>query len=108
MNPTATTAQAHATAGPSELDAQRRASRMAGSLRGRILTAVAAAGDLGLTVAEALEGLDLPERKRYSAAPRFSELVHQGYVVKTAVVRDRHAVYIATPAGIAWAGQVAA
>jgi hypothetical protein len=97
------TAQAHADAGPSELAAKRRASRFAGTLRGRILAAVVAAGDMGLTVPEALEGLNLPERKRYSVAPRFPELVHDGYVTKSAQVRESHAAYVATEAGTAWA-----
>jgi hypothetical protein len=103
LPPDSATAQAHRNAGPTELDARRRASRMAGTLRGRVLAAVAAAGDMGLTVAEAMEGLNLPERKRYSVAPRFSELIHEGYVMKTAVVRENHAVYVATAAGLAWA-----
>jgi hypothetical protein len=103
VNPTTPTAQAHADAGPTELAARRRASRMAGTLRGRVLAAVAAAGDMGLTIAEVLEGLNLPERKRYSAAPRLSELVREGYVEKSDMVREDCVAYVATAAGLAWA-----
>jgi hypothetical protein len=103
VNPTAPTAQAHHGAGPTELAARRRASRFSGTLRGRVLAAVVAAGDLGLTVPEALEGLNLPERRRYSLAPRFPELVREGYVVKSTTSRDGCAAYVATDAGIAWA-----
>jgi hypothetical protein len=102
------TAQAHADAGPTELAARRRASRFAGTLRGRLLAAVVAAGDMGLTVPEALEGLNLPERRRYSVAPRFPELVRDGYVTKSLFVRDGFAAYVATDAGHAWAASAAA
>ena len=101
MNPTAPVAQAHADAGPTELAARRRAQNFAGSLRGRALVAVAAAGDKGLTVSEALDALGLPERKRYSLAPRFPELLREGYVTKGAV-REDCVAYVATAAGRAW------
>jgi hypothetical protein len=102
------TAQAHHGAGETERAAQRRASKFAGTLRGRLLAAVAAAGDVGLTVPEALEGLNLPERRRYSVAPRFPELVREGYVRKSAQVREDHVAYVATAAGIEWAETEAA
>ena len=108
MDPTTPVAQAHADAGPTELAARQRASRFAGTLRGRALAAVAAAGDQGLTVSEALDVLGLPERKRYSLAPRFPELLREGYVTKGAV-REDAVSYVATEAGRAWAqGRVAA
>lgn len=108
MQPTSNTAAAHTDAGPSERAAQRRASRMAGSLRSRVLTAVVVAGDLGLTVEEALEGLDLPERRRFSLAPRLSELLREGFVEKSPQVRDGFVAYVATDAGRAWVGIEAA
>jgi hypothetical protein len=104
VNPTSPIAQAHADAGPTELAAQRRASVMAGSLRGRALAAIVEAGDRGLTVVEALAALHLPERKRYSAAPRLSELERLGYVRK-GEVRDDCVSYVSTAAGRAWASE---
>lgn len=101
--PTSPGAQAHHNAGPTELSARRRIAPRAGHLRGRVLAAVVAAGDLGLTVDEALEGLNLPERRRFSVAPRFSELLREGYVEKSTLVRDKHVAYVATAAGRAWA-----
>lgn len=99
MKITEPTAAAHINAGPSERAAQRRAARMAGSLRSRVLAAVVVAGEHGLTVDEALEGLDLPERKRFSVAPRFSELLREGLVEKSPQVRDGFQAYVATEAG---------
>lgn len=104
MKPTSPAAQAHADAGPSELAAKRRASRFAGTLRGRALAAVVAAGDKGLTITEALTALWLPDRRRYSLAPRFSELLREGYVTK-GEVREDCVAYVATAAGRAWAEQ---
>lgn len=102
MNPTAPSAQSHADAGPSERAAQQRASIFAGPLRSRALLAIVYAGDRGLTVLEALDVLRLPERKRYSLAPRLPELLREGYVRK-GDVRDDCCAYIATAAGRAWA-----
>lgn len=107
MNPTTPTAQAHADAGTTERAAQKRASLFAGSLRGRALAAITAAGDRGLTVVEALDALGLPERRRYSLAPRLPELLREGYVRK-GEVRDDCIAYVATAAGRAWAEDVAA
>ncbi len=107
MNPLAPVAQAHANAGPTELAAAARASIRAGSLRGKALLSVVASGDRGLTVPEALEALRLPERRRYSLAPRFPELLHEGYVRK-GEVREDHVAYVATEAGRAWAAREAA
>lgn len=103
MNPTDPTAQSHADAGPTELSARQRIAPRAGHLRGRVLAAVVAAGDLGLTVDEAMEGLNLPERRRFSVAPRFSELLREGYVEKSTLVRDKHVAYVSTATGRAWA-----
>lgn len=101
-DPESPKAQAHADAGPTELAARRRASRMAGSLRGQALAAIVAAGDFGLTVEEALEALRLPERRRFSLAPRFPELVRDGYAEKSDLVRANHVAYVATEAGRSW------
>lgn len=108
MNPTAAIAQAHRDAGSTEVDAQRRASRFAGTLRGRLLAALVDAGPRGLTVLEALDVLELPERKRYSLAPRFPELVREGWAVKTDAAFDGCAIYAATDAGAAWVARAAA
>jgi hypothetical protein len=101
------TAQAHANADSTELAAQLRASRMAGTLRVRALAAIVEAGDDGLTVMELLSALWLPDRRRYSLAPRLSELLREGYVVK-GEVREDCVAYVATAAGRAWAEDAAA
>lgn len=108
MNPDSRTAQAHRGAERTELAAQARASVTAGTLRARALAAVVAAGDRGLTVLEALDVLGLPERKRWSLAPRLPELVREGYAVKSDRVADGCAAYVSTAAGRAWVEQVAA
>lgn len=108
MNPTATQAQAHADAGSSERSAQRRIAPVAGKLRGRVLAAVAAAGENGLTAVEATEALHYNMAQLYSVAPRFAELIRDGYVRVGGRRGDRQ-FYVATAAGIAWAeGSVAA
>ena len=96
-------AQAHADAGGTETAARDRIAPKAGKLRGRLLAAVVEAGDDGLTIWEALDALDLPERRRYSLAPRFPELVRDGYLTKTSMVRDDCAAYVATDLGREWA-----
>jgi hypothetical protein len=96
------TAQAHADAGPTELAAQRRIAPIAGKLRGRVLAAVAAAGDDGLTAVEATEALHYNMAQLYSVAPRFAELIRDGYVRVGGRRGDRQ-FYVATEAGTAWA-----
>ena len=96
------TAQAHAAAGSSERAAQRRIAPVAGNLRGRVLAAVAAAGDDGLTAVEATEALHYNMAQLYSVAPRFAELIRDGYVRVGGRRGDRQ-FYVATDAGIAWA-----
>ena len=101
--PDTATAQAHRGAVGTELVAQARASVTAGTLRARLLSALVGAGDRGLTVWEALDVLGLPERKRWSVAPRFPELVRGGFAVKSDRVADGCAAYAVTEAGRAWA-----
>lgn len=102
------TAQAHADATGTELAAQRKASRFAGTLRGKVLAVAAERGDNGVTVLEAVEALGIDECRRYSIAPRLPELVRLGYLTKTSNSRADCAVCVATGAGIAWAAGVAA
>ena len=91
-------AAAHVDAGRSERAAQRRASRFAETLEGRVLAAVVAAGDEGLTAREAREALGLPVERHYSVAPRLSALKRKKLVAPTRIVRDHFQAYVATPA----------
>ena len=95
-------APVHRDAGTTERQAQQRASRFAGSLRGRLLQLVIDAGSGGLTAVEAYELYRPiygdPPGGLYSLAPRLSELERTGHVEK-AWVRDRRAAYRATEKG---------
>ena len=102
MNPTSPQAQAHADAGSSERAAQRRIAPIAGKLRSRVLAAVVEAGDNGLTAVEATEALHYNMAQLYSVAPRFAELIRDGYVRVGGRRGDRQ-FYVATDAGAAWA-----
>jgi hypothetical protein len=98
------TAQAHADAGPTELAAQRRASRFAGTLRGRVLQLIVEAGDQGLTAKEAyplyVDRHGEPAGGYNSIAPRLSELKKRyGLADDTGPVRDKSRAYVATAAG---------
>jgi hypothetical protein len=95
-------AQAHADAGGTERAARDRIAPKAGQLRGRVLAAVAAAGNEGLTAVEATEALGYNMAQLYSVAPRFAELIRQGYVLVGGRRGDRQ-FYVATAAGSAWA-----
>ena len=95
-------AQAHADAGATERAARDRIAPRAGNLRGRVLAAVAAAGENGLTAVEATEVLHYNMAQLYSVAPRFAELIRDGYVRVGGRRGDRQ-FYVATPAGLAWA-----
>jgi DNA-binding PadR family transcriptional regulator len=97
-------APAHADAGPSERAAARRASRWVDSLEALVLGALCHAEETGLTVHEALRVLGMPERKRYSVAPRLSVLYrHRGWAEPTGEERDDCQVYRVTEAGLAHA-----
>ena len=98
------TAPVHADATRTEKAAARRASRWATTLEARVLAAVVAAGEYGLTARESLDVLGLPLDKLYSAAPRFSAMKRKGWVELTDTARDNFGVYVATPAGRAKAG----
>jgi hypothetical protein len=101
---TALRAQAHANATPTERAARERVAPVAGKLRGDALLAIVRFGEHGLTVSEALGVLGLPERRRYSLAPRFTELKQDGYVVDHhAPARSGGATFTATEKGRAWA-----
>ena len=102
MDPTSNVAQAHAEPTPTEQAAQRRIAPHAGKLRGRVLAAVAAAGEDGLTALEVTQVLGYGIEKLYSCAPRLPELERDGYVRK-GPVRDDRVAYVATAAGHAWA-----
>lgn len=93
------TAPVHTEAGPSELAAAKRAARFAKTLEGRVLAAVIAAGDQGLTAKEARESLGLPVERHYSVAPRLSALKAKELVQPTDMVRDHYQAYVATAAG---------
>ena len=97
--PRTTAAPAHTDAGPNERAASRRASTFAATLEGRVLAAVVAAGEDGLTAAEAREHLGLPVERHYSVAPRLSALKRKGLVEVTASVRDNFQAYRATSVG---------
>lgn len=100
-------AQAHTSAGPTELAARRRIAPVAGKLRGRVLFMLAQFGDEGLTATEATTALGYDLDRLYSVAPRLPELVKDGYAAVAGRRGDRQ-VYVATTAGLAWASEVAA
>ena len=104
---TAKTAQAHRDAGETETEARDRVAPIAGKLRGDVLAAVVKAGPMGLTALEATIMLDRDARRLYSYAPRFAELVRDGYLM-VGGRRGRRQFYVATDAGLAWAAEVAA
>lgn len=99
------TAPAHVDAGRSETAAAKRAARFAATLEGRVLAAVVAAGEKGLTAREAREKLGIPVERHYSVAPRLSALKAKKLVEPTTMVRDHFQAYRATAAA---RGQVAA
>ena len=93
------TAPTHINATATETAAARRASKWAESLEAKVLAAVIAAGDDGLTAQEARIALGLPVEKLYSAAPRLSALKRKGWVQPTGTSRDNFMAYRATAAG---------
>lgn len=94
-----TTAPVHVDAGRSEQAAAKRAARFATTLEGRVLAAVVAAGDQGLTATEAREAVGLPIERHYSCAPRLSAMKRKGWVEPTGQSRDNFQAYRATAAG---------
>lgn len=98
------TASAHRDATFTERAAQRRASKFAGTLRGRVLAMIVEAGDEGLTAKEAypayVERHGEPRGGYNSIAPRLSELKKRfGYATDSGPVRDGARAYVATPQG---------
>jgi sugar-specific transcriptional regulator TrmB len=89
---TATT-PVHRDAGETETAAARRASKFAATLEGRVLAAVVAAGDQGLTAKEAREALGLPVERHYSVAPRLSALKRKNLVEPTGESREHFMAY---------------
>jgi hypothetical protein len=100
----ASTTPTHRDPAPTEAAAARRASSFAESLEGRVLAAVVAAGDRGLTAREAREVLGLPVEKQYSVSPRLSALVRKSLLEPSGDARDSFMVYTSTPAGRIQAG----
>lgn len=93
------TVPTHATATPTEAAASRRASTWASSLEARVLAAVVAAGDDGLTAQEARIALGMPVEKLYSVSPRLSAMKRKGWVEPTGTARDNFQAYRATDVG---------
>lgn len=105
--PTRAEARAHTGAGQTEREARDRIAPQAGTLRGRVLTAITERGDDGLTALEATLRLGYSRDRLYSVAPRLSELENDGYVEITGTRRPtpaepRRQVYVATEMGRAW------
>lgn len=109
-------AQAHNGAGTAEGEARDRMAPKVGTIRGRVLQMVVAAGDRGMTALETVDAYGVGRLRRYSIAPRLSELVFEGYLVDSGRTRretteegveiigaPRQIVYIATDLGRAWA-----
>lgn len=87
------TAPTHADATATETAAAKRAGKWAESLEAKVLAAVIAAGDDGLTAQEARIALGLPVERLYSVAPRLSALKRKRLVQSTGMVRDRFQAY---------------
>jgi hypothetical protein len=98
------TASAHVDASFTERAAQRRASRFADTLRGRVLALIVETGDQGLTAKEAyplyISRHGEPAGGYNSIAPRLSELKKRyRYADDTGPIRDGSRAYVATAAG---------
>lgn len=114
VSPQRAEARAHRGAGRAEREARDRIAPQVGTIRGRVLRMLVAAGDVGLTATEARDLLEAEhgeDRDLYSVAPRLSELVSDGYARQSGSYRrkkpssPRREVYVATDAGRAWARQ---
>jgi hypothetical protein len=84
-------AASHADAAPGEANAAKLAAYRAGSIRARVLEHLVEAGQDGTTAIEAWRWycrVHVPGTERYSVAPRLSELVADGWAVKTGGVRN--------------------
>jgi hypothetical protein len=84
-------AAAHADAAPGEANAAALAAYRAGTIRARVLEHLVDVGPAGTTAIEAwhwYRRVHAPGTERYSVAPRLSELVTDGWAVKTGGVRN--------------------
>ncbi len=93
------TVPTHADPTRTEKAAAKRASKWADSLEAKVLDLVVAAGDQGLTAAEARQHLGFPIERHYSVAPRLSALKRKKLVEPTGTARDNYQAYRATAAG---------
>lgn len=90
-NPARPAAAAHVDAAPGEANAARLVAYKAGTIRHRVLAHLIQAGPRGTTAIEAWEWYRArysPMTERYSVAPRLSELVTDGWAVKTGATRN--------------------
>lgn len=81
----------HADAAPGEATAARLVRYKAGKIRARVLEHLIACGPRGTTAIEAWDwyrATHSPTTERYSVAPRLSEMVGDGWAVKTGETRN--------------------
>jgi hypothetical protein len=85
------TAAAHADAAPGEANAARLVAYTAGKIRARVLEHLIEVGPRGTTAIEAwrwYQATYSATTERYSVAPRLSEMVGDGWAVKTGATRS--------------------
>jgi hypothetical protein len=90
-NPARPVAAQHADAAPGEANAARLVAFKAGTIRARVLQHLVEAGPKGTTAIEAwhwYQATHSPTTERYSVAPRLSEMVGDGWAVKTGATRN--------------------
>jgi hypothetical protein len=84
-------ASAHADAAPGEANAAKLVAYRAGKIRARVLEHLVDVGPRGTTAIEAWQwycDVHVPGTERYSVAPRLSEMVTDGWAVKTGDTRN--------------------
>lgn len=89
--PSRPVAAAHVDAAPGEANAARLVAYTAGKIRARVLEHLVDAGPRGTTAIEAwrwYQATYSPTTERYSVAPRLSEMVGDGWAVKTGATRN--------------------
>lgn len=90
-NPGRPVAAQHADADRGEANAARLVAYKAGKIRARVLEHLVDAGPRGTTAIEAwhwYQATYFPTTERYSVAPRLSEMVGDGWAVKTGALRN--------------------
>lgn len=90
-NPARPKAAQHVDAAPGEANAARLVAYTAGKIRARVLEHLIAAGPKGTTAIEAWRWYRASyssTTERYSVAPRLSEMVADGWAVKTGATRN--------------------